>query len=256
MTLCWQRFASAVLLPVIAVASLGFVGCAAVIRGVGPAVAPGTLWRVECSAPVIALTIDDGPVPGVTDRLLNVLRARGASATFFLVGERAEEHPELVHAIVDDGHELGNHTWTESMTRRLDAEQTDVSIRDTHQVLSDYAQVVWLRPGSALHDDDVLAVAESLGYRLALGDTWPYDTFVTSTGFHQWYILNSVRPGSIVVLHNAHGRGARAAETLWGVLPRLQERGYEVVSLSQLVAHPSCQGEAVTVQNSAAGDAT
>jgi peptidoglycan/xylan/chitin deacetylase (PgdA/CDA1 family) len=222
--------------------TMAVVGCASFVRVAGPAVAPGALFRVSCSEPLIALTIDDGPVPGSTERILNVLRHQQAQATFFLIGERAEAHGDLVQAIVDGGHEIGNHTWLEAPTAPLAAEATATSIADTHEVLSGYADVIWLRPGSAFYDEDVIAVAEEYGYRLVLGDTFPYDTFVKATAFHEWYILHAVRNGSIIVLHNAHGRGERAAETLWHVLPRLREKGYRVLSLSALVAHPSCEG--------------
>jgi peptidoglycan/xylan/chitin deacetylase (PgdA/CDA1 family) len=216
-------------------------GCASLVRFAGPAVAPGALWRAECTEPVVALTIDDGPAPASTPRLLNVLRQHEAHATFFLIGERAAAHGDLVDGIVAGGHEIGNHTWAEEATVRLSADETRASIRETHELLSRYADIVWLRPGSARYDDEVLAVASELGYRLALGDTFPYDTVVSATAFHEWYVLHGVRPGSIIVLHNEHGRGARAAETLWHVLPRLRERGYQIVTLSELVSHPACR---------------
>ncbi|MEO0973637.1 MAG: polysaccharide deacetylase family protein, partial [Pseudomonadota bacterium] len=178
--------------------------------------------------------------PGSTEQLLAVLKEAGAHATFFLVGERAELSPVLVQSIVEAGHEIGNHTFQETPTVKLDDDDARESIERTHEILSAYAEIRWFRPGSARYDDAMLVVADELGYRIALADTFPYDTFITSTGFHAWYIRRSVRPGSIIVLHNAHGRGVRAAQTLGRVLPRLQEDGFRVVTLSELVDDPAC----------------
>jgi len=66
--------------------------------------------RLPAGAPRIALTFDDGPDPDVTPRILDVLRAHGARATFFVLGERVEQHPEVVRRIRDEGHAIGTHT--------------------------------------------------------------------------------------------------------------------------------------------------
>src|SRR5262245_26249525 len=80
-------------------------------------------WGAQCVLPVLAvrrgrsgdhrvsLTFDDGPDPEATPRLLRLLAARGARATFFLIGERAQRHQDVVREIVAEGHEIGNHTW-------------------------------------------------------------------------------------------------------------------------------------------------
>ena len=74
-----------------------------------PADAPATLPKEEN---YIALTFDDGPRKGTTDRLLDGLKERGASATFFLVGEEIEGNEELVKRMQREGHQIGNHTWS------------------------------------------------------------------------------------------------------------------------------------------------
>lgn len=239
---CWGRLLLASLFA--GATAFAFTGCASVVRLVGPMVAPSALFRAECEAPLVALTIDDGPVPGSTERLLEVLRDTRAHATFFLVGERARDNPALLDAIRAGGHELGNHTFRETPTHRLPADEARESILRTHDILSAYGELRWLRPGSARYDDAILETAGELGYRIALADTFPYDTFLTWTAFHAWYIRHGVRPGSVIILHNAHGRGQRAARTLAEVIPRLHEDGYEVLSLTELVTHPACTARA------------
>ncbi|MBQ9346052.1 MAG: polysaccharide deacetylase family protein, partial [Oscillibacter sp.] len=70
----------------------------------------------------VALTFDDGPHPGTTNRLLDGLRDRGARAAFFLVGEEAASNQDLVRRMGEEGHQVGNHTWSH---RRLEAMERD-----------------------------------------------------------------------------------------------------------------------------------
>src|SRR6516225_5676815 len=100
------------------------MGPAGWAAGVVAAVAAGWVgygWGAQCALPFVAvwrgprgdrrvaLTLDDGPDPEATPRLLRLLASRGARATFFLIGERAARHRDLVRAMVAEGHEIGNH---------------------------------------------------------------------------------------------------------------------------------------------------
>jgi peptidoglycan-N-acetylglucosamine deacetylase len=76
-----------------------------------PAAAPAPGMPVSTAAPAIALTIDDGPDPGVTERVLDLLDAHRARATFFCIGERVARHAALARAITARGHEIGNHSY-------------------------------------------------------------------------------------------------------------------------------------------------
>lgn len=69
------------------------------------------LRRIDSRPSSVFLTFDDGPDPVSTPRVLDVLRAHDAQATFFVIGERAAAHPELVRRILAEGHALGNHSW-------------------------------------------------------------------------------------------------------------------------------------------------
>lgn len=75
-------------------------------------------WRGEPEG--VALTFDDGPDPEFTPQILDVLRRRDARATFFLVGEQADRHPELVRRIAAEGHAIGNHTYSHVHCRELE----------------------------------------------------------------------------------------------------------------------------------------
>ena len=72
---------------------------------------PKALWRINPEEHVVYLTFDDGPIPESTPFILDTLKEYGAKATFFMVGENVKRHPELYQRIIDEGHQVGNHTY-------------------------------------------------------------------------------------------------------------------------------------------------
>ena len=76
-----------------------------------PSFYPNRIWKGPSLEQKITLTFDDGPVPGITDWVLEELEKRGMKATFFMVGDNARKHPALARAVVAAGHQLGNHTY-------------------------------------------------------------------------------------------------------------------------------------------------
>ena len=204
---------------------------------------PDVLFRVGTSEPVIALTIDDGPDPASTPHILTVLERHGARATFFLIGSRAERHPELVRMIVAHGHEIANHMWEDVPSRGLDRAAFEDRLLRTHRILSRFASPRWLRPGGGLYSDRILRSAQAHGYEVALGTIYPFDTLVRWPGFVARFVVGWARPGAIVILHDGVERGARTAETLRHALPALRRRGYRVTTLSTLVdGHEAAAG--------------
>lgn len=195
--------------------------------------------RVTFFAPtqerLVALTIDDGPVSGSSEKILDVLRERNAHATFFLIGGRVGGHESIVKRMVEEGHELGNHTWDARASIQVPIEELEQGMRRTHRLLETYGPIRWFRPGSGFYNDAILERAASFGYRTVLGDVFPYDTTIQDSSFHVRFILDQVRPGSIIVLHDAAGRGERTAVTLRRVVPILQEQGYRLVTLTELL---------------------
>ena len=195
---------------------------------------PGCLYAVPTRERAVALTLDDGPDAAHTPDILATLRAHDARATFFLISQHMSGQDSLVAAIVAGGHELGNHLTRDEPSIRLSAEAFESAARESGAVLSRFAAVRWLRPGSAWYDSTMLATIERLGYRCALGSVYPYDPHLRSATVAAAYILANVQPGDVIVLHEGGARGPRTIETLRRVLPVLSARGYRVVTLSEL----------------------
>jgi peptidoglycan-N-acetylglucosamine deacetylase len=102
-------------------------------------------------------------------------------------------------------------------------------------MLSRFSTVKWFRPASALYDGKMLGRIQQNGYSCAIGSVFPYDTHVPSVGFQSNFILEKAFPGSVLVLHEGDITRRRIAAVLDRVVPRLQSRGYGIVSLSELV---------------------
>ena len=179
----------------------------------------------------IALTFDDGPSPQTTARLLDGLRERGAHATFFLIGEQIEGLEDLVRRMRDEGHQVGNHSFTHA---RLDAaDETALSeIQKTDEALravlgeGDY----WLRPPWGFSSEALKAAV-----RVPMS-FWSVDTMdwsVRSCDLVSYAITSAVQPGDIVLLHDPYPSSVDAALQAIDVLGA---QGYEFVTLEELFA--------------------
>lgn len=195
---------------------------------------PEVLYFVETTEPIVALTIDDGPDPATTPEILDLLAASEARATFFLIGERMSRNEAVVSRIVEEGHELGNHLTRDEPSIRLSPDEFERALTEAHDVLSQFAPVRWVRPGSGWYNDSMLAIIRENGYRCALGSIYPYDGQINWPEFSVRHILRKVRPGSIIVLHDGGARGERTASVLRKVLPELKKRGFRVITLTEM----------------------
>jgi peptidoglycan/xylan/chitin deacetylase (PgdA/CDA1 family) len=197
---------------------------------------PRVLYFVKTNEPLVALTIDDGPDEETTPAILDLLKRHEAKATFFLISERVRGNEELVKEMVDAGHELGNHLTRDRPSRQLSSAEFEAALLEADSVLSRFAEVRWVRPGSGWYDDAMLSIIEKHGHRCALGSVYPYDSAIPFSPFAVQHILRKARSGSVIVLHDGGARGGRTVAALERILPELRLRGLSVVTLSDLVA--------------------
>lgn len=196
---------------------------------------PGCLYRVPTEAPLLALTIDDGPDPRSTPLILAELRRHQARATFFLIADQVPGREHLVRMLAAEGHELGNHLTQDRPSIRMSPIAFEADLLRAHQVLAPYGTLRWARPGSGWYSRPMIQIMDRHGYRCALGSLYPFDAAIPSASWAARYILRNARPGAVVILHDVGARGQRTAKVLGRVLPELRRRGYRIVSLSELV---------------------
>ena len=171
---------------------------------------------------VIALTIDDGPHPETTPRLLDVLAAYGATATFFTVAQRARAYPELVRRIASDGHTIGVHGLRHREMVLQSAAQIERDLTDAETIFADILgsplPVRLFRPPHGFKTYTLCRTVTRLGWTIVSWslDSRDYDSPDAPTLIAR---LLSARPGDILLLHERPGAIETTATALTAVLP-------------------------------------
>lgn len=186
----------------------------------------------------IALTYDDGPTPGVTDRILKDLGDRNLKATFFMIGNKVRRYPELAKAVVEAGHEVANHTYTHPSLNRLSDERVIEELTQCQQVLTEVtgATPVWFRPPYAAFQNKrqgPMARNEHLG--VAYWSVDPRDWSNPGVDAITNKVLGGTRSGSIILLHDLKKQTAQATPA---ILDGLMERGFNFTTLSGYLGDP------------------
>lgn len=213
------------------------------LERLGPSISKRVAWRAPIKERKIALTFDDGPHPIYTLQLLEILARFKAPATFFLIGKHIKNNVSIAKETTLAGHEVGNHTFThQPMWQLTDSEMTD-EIRRTDDLLRSLNGSVpkFLRPPMGLFSRRVLNIVEKTGYRTVVGDVYPRDPHLPGREKILQRVLRRVIKGSIIILHDGgNGNHVDRSQTIWAVerlIPKLQEKGFELVTLSDLLSH-------------------
>lgn len=184
---------------------------------------------IDPEKPMVALTFDDGPSK-YTDALLDKLEECNARASFFVLGSNVRRYPETIKRMEELGCEIGNHTYSHADLTDLEAEQIQAEIESTNQELTNVlgygAKLV--RPTYGALNDTVKA---SLAYPFAMWsvDTtdWQRDDAASVAN----YVLEIVQDGDVILLHDIH---ETTVEAMMTVIPELQARGYQLVTMSEM----------------------
>jgi peptidoglycan/xylan/chitin deacetylase (PgdA/CDA1 family) len=196
---------------------------------------PHVLWRVETGQPLVALSFDDGPAPDHTPQVLEILGRHRARATFFLIGERAAVHPELVDRIRAEGHEVGNHYFTIHSTLRASDDAFVADLVRTEQVLGLHGSIKLFRPPGGRIRASQLKRAEEHGYRVVLGSAYPYDPSHPPSAYIRWLVTKNLAPGVIVILHDGIADPSRMIAALDAILTAGEREGFRFVSIGELL---------------------
>jgi peptidoglycan-N-acetylglucosamine deacetylase len=205
-----------------------------VFLGVFERLAPNITFRIRTDHPWAALSFDDGPHPIFTPQVLEILQRYDAKATFFLIGERARRHPELVARIKAAGHEVGNHYFTNgSILQHSDADFVD-RLDQTENELGITSRPKLFRPPGGVARPGQLRLARARGYECVLGCAYPHDPMHPSVWYIRWLIEKNLVPGAIVILHDGISDPTRSIRALPHILAAGRERGLRFVSIGDL----------------------
>src|SRR5918998_2877320 len=197
---------------------------------------PEVLFQQANAGPLVALTFDDSPHATSTPRILDVLAAHDARATFFIIGEHVVGNEEVVHRLINEGHELGNHMQSDAPSARLSAAQFERQLLQTHELLVRFGPVRWFRPGHTWFNRRMLDQIHRHGYRCAMASAYALEFLPVSAPYAARHILLNVRPGGLIILHDGVPDLERTITVLRRVLPALRRRSYRVVTVSELAA--------------------
>ena len=201
------------------------------------------IWAGESTKHAVAMTFDDGPSPLFTPKILALLKQYQAHATFFVLGRKVEKYPGLVQAELQAGHEVGNHSFshpylTESsqFTREKELERTDMAL----DLLGCPKKGRLIRPPFSAFDDRLTTYIAHKQQHLALWSIDSGDWQGLGSEAIVKNVLTRVKNGSIVIFHDSDEKDQAdrtpTVEALEVILPALKAEGYELVTVSELVA--------------------
>ena len=192
------------------------------------------VYSVERGDKCVSLSFDAAWGNEDTQTLIDILSAHGVNATFFVVGDWAEKYPESVKALAEAGNEVMNHSSDHAHFSSLSTEQilSDLSAcNEKVAALTGVAPSLFRCPYGE-YDDHVIQAVESLGMTAVQWDVDSLDWKGISASEITDRVLQNVRSGSIVLFHNA---AIHTPEALPGIIEALQQEGYTIVPISQLL---------------------
>lgn len=201
--------------------------------------ADGTVELPE-STKYVALTFDDGPRRVTTTRLLDGLRERGASATFFLIGEQIDVNRDLVERMGGEGHQVGNHTWSHVRLQGAAAGDVLWEIQETDGLLREILGegTYWIRPPYGLVDEKERTI---ITVPMAHWSVDSRDWELKNADQVVALVLKEVEPGSIILMHDIYPTSVDAALR---IIDALQAEGYWFVTVEELFALSGVQAQA------------
>jgi len=187
------------------------------------------IWSIPNNVKEIFLTFDDGPTPLITNHTLDILKKHNIKATFFCLGKQVEKNPEIFKKIIDEGHAVGNHSyshlkgWTTKNEQYLEDVRKGEAIIKSNLFRPPYgkikrSQVNLLNPQTKIILWDVLP-----------GDFSPknnVEKIVSNT-------VNSIEPGSIIVLHDNNKCGNKMLQALPFIIDKLKEKKYKFSAITK-----------------------
>ncbi|MCC3371748.1 polysaccharide deacetylase family protein [Cohnella sp. REN36] len=192
----------------------------------------------------VVLTFDDGPSGSYTPQILDILHRYGIHAAFFVVGENAEMHPELIERIYKEGHELGNHTFTHPNVASTSPLRTRLELNATQRLVQEITghSMTFFRPPYVADAEpsapsELLPIlrGQEMGYTMVGELIDPEDWARPSAPEIVRRVMSQLPEGNVILLHDAGGNRDQTVRALPVLIERLQHEGYSFTTLSALI---------------------
>lgn len=195
------------------------------------------IWDIKTKEKVVALTFDDGPHEKHTTQILDLLEKYNAKGTFFIVGEQAEKNPEIVLRMYEEGHELANHTFTHPNSTNVSKIRKEIKqTNDTIYSITGYTPNLF-RPVEGQYTDAMIEEVVKDGFQVVMW-SWHQDTEDwKNPGVNKIVktVLKGTKEGDVILFHDGGGNRAQTVKALEQILPELQNKGYNFVTIKDLI---------------------
>ncbi len=185
---------------------------------------------------LIALTYDDGPDPRFTPKLIDLLLEKKVPATFYVLGQRVNEYPEITRRLHELGFEVVNHTYTHKLLTKLSEAEVRSELKKTNDVITGItgAPVTHMRPPYGGRNAKVDEIIRSMGMKIVLWDIDTNDWRKRSAAQMTSQIMKAASDGSIILFHD---RYQASLDSTAAVIDSLRARGFTFVTVGELLAH-------------------
>jgi peptidoglycan/xylan/chitin deacetylase (PgdA/CDA1 family) len=192
--------------------------------------------KMPPTVPYVAMTFDDGPHPDYTPALLDMLAERNIRATFYIVGNNAQWYPHILRRMINEGHEIGNHSWSHARLTDLTDEEVIAEVAGCHDTVVAAATLppTTIRPTYGAVNQSLRDLfLDEFGYPTILWDVDPRDWDVTVSDEQVVdTILTESDHGEIILTHDIH---ERTISVMPEILDGLLDQGFSFVTVTQLL---------------------
>ena len=195
--------------------------------------------QIDPNKPMIAFTFDDGPSK-YTEQLLGILEQNQVHASFFMVGQNVGRYPNVIQKMKELGCDIGNHTMNHRELTKLSVEDIEIQIESVNDAIKKCINegATLVRPPYGSEDEKVRG---ALKYPIILWSVDTNDWQTEDANVIAEYILNTVKDGDIVLMHDIY---QPTVDSVAIVIPKLIEKGYQVVSVSEMA-----EARGITLEN-------
>ena len=195
--------------------------------------------RVETNKSVVALTFDDGPNPPFTNNLINVLDRHKVKATFFLVGKNVQAFPDIAKTLINKDHQIGNHAFSHTplIYRSPSFVRTEITRTDSVLRAVGVSSEIFFRSPYGMNLFVVPYILSELDKTNINFDVVPRDWEEKDPHLIAKRVMESVRPGSIILLHDGDGPRQNTVDAVDIIVVQLRKDNYAFVTISELLTY-------------------
>jgi len=189
----------------------------------------GFVWDIPTAEKTVYLTFDDGPIPQITEWVLDILKQHSIKATFFCIGDNIEKHPDVFNKVVAEGHTIGNHTFNHIngwKTNNINYFENITACRESIVKRSGIHATLFRPPYGKIKRSQAKEL-RGLGYKIIMWDVLSADFDTTITPEHCLQnVTKNATNGSVIIFHDSIKAFANLEYALPKVIEYLKENGY------------------------------